>query len=457
VVAISRRFLLREWMHNNRSRSADRRVPLADGLHHRGVGRATARHRLAGRPHLAAALGGHSSAAGVDMRRHQCTPRENLAARAAEMGFEFVRIDDEIYWDERAYYSFSLKQIERDLEDPTAELAAMCLEFVARAVADDEILTRLAIPEHAWPLIAESWKRKDQTLYGRFDFAYDGKGPAKLLEYNADTPTSLFEASVFQWHWLEDMLADGKVPRGADQFNSLHEALIERLRLLTKAYWLTPRLHLACVKDSIEDRGLIAYLDDCAQQAGMKTNSIAITDIGSTASGAFVDLSNESINLLFKLYPWEWMFAEPFSQKKGMTTTRFIEPPWKAVLSNKGILPYLWQMAPEHPNLLPAYFDDDPEKEKLNRRYAKKPLYSREGSNIVLLDGKDVIDTSLSGPYGHEGYVLQALATLPNFDGNYPVIGSWVIGEGAHGIGIREDTSPITKDTSRFIPHIILN
>jgi glutathionylspermidine synthase len=36
-------------------------------------------------------------------------------------------------------------------------------------------------------------------LYGRFDLAYRGDGPPKLLEYNADTPTALFEAAVVQW------------------------------------------------------------------------------------------------------------------------------------------------------------------------------------------------------------------------------------------------------------------
>jgi glutathionylspermidine synthase len=33
------------------------------------------------------------------------------------------------------------------------------------------------------------------------------------------------------------------------------------------------------------------------------------------------------------------------------------------------------------------------------------------------------------------------------------VVGSWIIGDEAAGIGIREDESPITKNTSRFLPH----
>jgi glutathionylspermidine synthase len=138
-----------------------------------------------------------------------------------------------------------------------------------------------------------------------------------------------------------------------------------------------------------------------------------------------------------------------------MNVTRFIEPAWKAILSNKGILPLLWAMAPGHPNLLPAFFEDDPKRSDLGRRYALKPLHSREGSNITLVDEATVLDAS-DGPYGRAPRVLQALANLPDFNGNHPVVGSWIVGEKAHGIGIREDTTLITRDTSRFMPHAIV-
>jgi glutathionylspermidine synthase len=105
--------------------------------------------------------------------------------------------------------------------------------------------------------------------------------------------------------------------------------------------------------------------------------------------------------------------------------------------------------------LLPAYFEDDPAREKLEGRYARKPLYSREGSNIVLVDGGRVLDRD-DGPYGKDGFIWQALAELPACDGNFPVVGSWIIGEEACGMGIREDSSPITKNSSRFVPHAIV-
>jgi glutathionylspermidine synthase len=390
------------------------------------------------------------------MQRIQVQPRANLQQRAADVGFDFRLPDGTVYWDERAYYRFSLDQVERQLEEPTVELAALCLELVARVVTDEKLLRRLQVPEPAWDLIQRSWTRGDQSLYGRFDLAYDGIKPAQLLEYNADTPTSLFEAAVFQWMWLEDMIAQHQLPAGTDQFNSLHEALIARFTHIHGDGVLTRPLHLACMMSSREDRDLIAYLVDCAGQAGFTCTVLSMEDIGTRDNGPFLDLANTPIKLLFKLYPWEWLLAEPFAQASAMATTRFLEPPWKSILSNKGILPLLWEMAPGHPNLLPAYFEDDPQHQQLGNRFARKPLYSREGSNIVLVDGDAALDRA-GGPYGYGAFVRQALADVPMFDGNYPVIGSWLIGDKACGIGIREDTSRITRNTSRFVPHIIHN
>src|SRR5829696_645979 len=137
------------------------------------------------------------------MQRIVCPERDDWHATAASSGFHFHTIDGERYWDERAYYAFTLEQIERDIEAPSAELDHMCGELVARAVDDPRMLKALRIPERFWTFIAASWKRGDKSLYGRFDLSYNGEGSAKLLEYNADTPTSVFETAVFQWLWLE--------------------------------------------------------------------------------------------------------------------------------------------------------------------------------------------------------------------------------------------------------------
>jgi glutathionylspermidine synthase len=385
------------------------------------------------------------------MQRITCPERDDWRTTAERSGFDFHTIDGERYWDERAYYAFSLGEIEHEIEAPTAEIDAMCLELVGKAIDDEKYLRRLKIPEAFWPLISESWRKDEPSLYGRIDLSFDGKNPAKLLEYNADTPTSIFEAAVFQWNWLEQAIERNIIPRRADQFNSIHERLIEAWEKFDGA----KHLHLAGMTESIEDSGTLAYLEDTAAQAGLSTTLIDIEDIGLAEDGRFVDLDDRTIEFIFKLYPWEWMFRDEFGAQLAKAPTRWIEPPWKAILSNKGILPLLWEMFPNHPNLLPAYFEDDPEAARLGASFVRKPLFSREGANVVMVSAGSTL-AAQEGPYGAEGYIRQAFAPLPNFSGQYPVLGSWLVDHTPCGLSIREDENPITGNTSRFLPHAIL-
>jgi len=391
------------------------------------------------------------AASGRHMQRLACPERDDWRTTADETGFDFHTIDGERYWDERACYAFTLEEIERQIEAPSGEIDAMCLELVACAIDDEDYLRRLRIPEAFWPLISESWHRDEASLYGRLDLRFDGRGPAKLLEYNADTPTSIFEAAVFQWTWLEQAIERRIIPGHADQFNSIHERLMDAWKKLGTGR----HLHLAGTTENSEDAGTLAYLEDTARQAGLETTLIDIEDIGWRDDGSFVDLGDRRIELAFKLYPWEWMFHDAFGARLAKAPTRWIEPPWKAILSNKGILPLLWEMFPDHPNLLPAFFEDDPNAAGLGASFVRKPLYSREGANVALVsEGVTVVEQD--GPYGAEGFIRQAFAPLPNFSGQYPVLGSWLIDHTPCGLSIREDENPITGNTSRFLPHAIL-
>ena len=390
------------------------------------------------------------------MKRVTAIPRAGWRQTAESLGFHFHTIDGEAYWDETAYYQFSLRQIEEDIERPTEELHQMCLELVARAVNSEQLLTQLLIPEQYWDLVRNSWQSKDQHLYGRMDFAYDGHSPARLYEYNADTPTSLYESAFFQWLWLEQMISQGKLPVAADQFNLIQEMLIESLVLLKKRHLKDQPLYLASCRDSEEDFGTVEYFRDCASQAGIDARFIYMDDIGVGDNGQFTDLGDQSIPALFKLYPWEFMFEEQFGTALASAETLFVEPAWKSILSNKAMLPLLWQEHKGHPNLLPSYFENDKNSGELGSSYVRKPVFSREGANISVFQNGRKTD-SVDGPYNDSGYILQAYHPVPVFRGNHTLVGSWVVGDRSAGIGIREDRSVITKDSSRFLPHIILD
>lgn len=286
------------------------------------------------------------------MKKVACEERPGWRSYAESVGFEFHTFDGEPYWDETAYYQFNLRQIEQDLEEPTEELHQMALGLVDDVIRDEEKLKQLAIPEKFWDFVADSWRNKAPSLYGRLDLVYDGTGPAKLLELNYDTPTSLFETGFFQWVWLEDQIMRGKVPQGADQFNSLQDQLEAAFANLP----LTNPLYFASVANSIEDKGTVMYLMDIAKQAGVDSRFIELEQLGET-SGQLVDLEGYAIGGLFKLYPWEFMLQEDFASVILSSQTQWLEPGWKMLLSNKGILPLLWQKYKGHPNLLESHFE----------------------------------------------------------------------------------------------------
>lgn len=360
------------------------------------------------------------------MKRVSTTERPHWRSYAEEVGFLFHTFDGEPYWDESAYYQFSLAQIENDIETPTEELHHMVMDMVGDITRSEEMLTLLDIPEDFWSYIWNSWNNGEPHLYGRMDFAYAGNGPAKLLELNYDTPTSLFETGFFQWVWLEDQIKAGVLPAHADQFNSLQDKIEEAFAHLQ----LPQPFYFASVRDSAEDRGTVAYLMDLATQAGVDSRYITLEDLGELA-GQLVDGDNNAIAGLFKLYPWEFMVREEFAPVIRSSKTQFLEPAWKMLLSNKGILPLLWQRYANHPNLLPAFFET-PKSEPMAAGWVRKPLFSREGANIDLLthEGEAV---SAAGPYGDGRYIRQALQPLPKFrdelrgQDTYTLLGSWVV------------------------------
>lgn len=371
---------------------------------------------------------------------------------ARDMGFAFAHTGGERYWDERAWYRFTLEEVERGVEAPSAELHAMCLDLVDEVVRSEPLMERLAIPLAMRDVVARSWAARAPSLYGRFDLSFDGTGPAKMLEYNADTPTSIFETALFQWRWLEDMITAGRLPSETDQYNRLHEALVERFAAL-----FTPGslLHFSSVADHLEDRQTVRYLEDVARQAGLDPEFVAIDKIGVDAERCFVDEAGVLIAALFKLYPWEDLLREPYSADLPKSGTIFLEPAWKAVLSNKGILPLLWERHRGHPNLLPAAFADTPDTAAIGDRYVRKPLFSREGWDIQLADGAHR-EAGPEGGYGEEGWIVQELAPLPVFEGAHAVIGSWIVGDEPVAMSVREDDGPITRDLARFVPHAIM-
>jgi glutathionylspermidine synthase len=382
------------------------------------------------------------------MDRIGCIPRRDWKTKVESLGLLFHTTPDgtpegKPYWNEEAYYRFSAREIE-ELELTTNELHRICLDAV-QYVIDNNLFDKLKIPPQAVEPIKWAWEAEPPSIYGRFDLAYDGRTPPKLLEYNADTPTSLLEAAVIQWHWLEELY-----PK-SDQFNSIWEGFVEYWQWCKDNKFLKGDVVHFSHTQSIEDMMTVTLVRDAATHVGLPSKALHMSEIGwDSSKNCFVDLQNRPIKTIFKLYPWEWLLHDEFGNYTVQTyqDVQWIEPIWKMILSNKGILAILWEMYPGHPNLLPTYFDRSQDLTE----YVKKPLLSREGANVTVKRHGSLERTE--GEYGEEGYVYQQYVELPSFLGIRPVLGSWVIDGVARGMGIRETDTLVTDNFSRFVPHL---
>jgi glutathionylspermidine synthase len=363
-------------------------------------------------------------------------------------GLVWHTLNNQPYWNEGIYYSFTRSEIDR-IETATAELYELFIrvgDALVNERKDYDWMDRFGIPEYVQQAIRDTWNEEPPALnFGRFDFGFAPNGTPKLFEFNCDTPTSLLEASVIQWRWKEQVFPQH------DQFNSIHDKLVGKWRDLRTALDPNKPLYFSnVVEPTGEDTVTMAYMRDTAEKAGFTTLPIAIDDIGITAEGRFVDLEDYPIDQIFKLHPWEWMANEAYGRQAiaELPRTTWLEPIWKMLWSNKAILALLYTFDPSNEYLLPATIGST-----TSANYACKPFLSREGANVTIVKNGQTIGQT-GGDYGTEGHVYQDLFDLPEFDGKYPVIGSWVIDGEPAGMGIRED-GLVTGNTAQFVPHII--
>lgn len=373
------------------------------------------------------------------MERVFVAPRPGYREKIEALGFDFHGD----YWREEACYRLSSNEVEM-LETATAEAYRMYCDAVEYILNEQsEFMERiLQLPPEICERIRRSWDEDELSLYGRFDFLVDKSGVPRILEFNADTPTSLLEASVIQWQWKEDLFP------ASDQYNGIHEGLVQSWKDMFPA---GSEIHFAGALDDHEDTGTLQYLASTAMEAGFSTRVLDMNSLD-LRDGCFYDPSGERVKRCFKLYPWEWMVDE--SADGCLADVQWVEPVWKLLMSNKAILKVLFDLFPDSPYVLPCYLSR-PE----SGLFCKKPVYSREGHNVSVLEIRNweerVRLAETEGDYNKGAYVYQEYVEPTAYSGRYPVIGSWVVGGEPAGIGIRENRTEITGNLSEFVPHII--
>ncbi len=362
--------------------------------------------------------------------RVSITPRPNWQEKVEEIGFDWHTVDHVPYWDESAYWQFTSEEVDT-LEAATNEGYQMIIDAIGHVIESKQ-LPLFGYDDETIKLIEDSWEKSDDLphLYGRFDFAFDGVQP-KILEFNGDTPTSLFEASVVQWYWLQELFPD------SDQFNTIHEKLLAhmqtidfRRRAQVHGNEWDRQMHVTCVTPHTEDQGTVSYIEMVAEEAGVPVKFVPLTDIGVkeesydgvVQDSFFVDSEGKRISTIFKLVPWEWLLEDPFGDKLGEDVLAgridVIEPAWKMVAANKRLLVTLWELYPYHPLLLPTFTTAD---SFAGKSYVRKPVWGREGQNVTIYKNDGAIEHAEDGNYNDNLFVYQEKTDLLKADDNYAV------------------------------------
>ncbi|EQB3612345.1 glutathionylspermidine synthase family protein [Campylobacter upsaliensis] len=331
--------------------------------------------------------------------------------------------------------------------------------FIAAAqnVIDNDRFDELGIPFNLIDAIKMSWENEVHWhLYGRFDFAggLDGK-PIKLIEFNADTPTSLFESAILQWAMLKQNNLDEHL-----QFNSIYESLMDNFkRLITldesveefEEHYRGWKILFSSVAGNKEEELTTKLLAHIAKDAGFECDFSYVDEVEFGEEGIFKNGVN--YEYWFKLIPWEEIAIEEGELTMLLTQIMrnqkaiILNPAYTLLFQSKGILKILWELYPNHPLLLESSYEPLQGKD-----FVRKPMFGREGANISIVKDDVKLQENI-GPYGNNKMIYQQYYELNSNENEYYQAGVFFAYEGC-GLGFRKG-GLIIDNASKFVGHII--
>ncbi len=327
-------------------------------------------------------------------------------------------------------------------------------------IVENNLFHEIGIPFNLVDLIKESWESDIHWhLYSRFDLAggIDGQ-PIKLIEFNADTPTALFETAIIQWAMLKQNNLEE-----SHQFNSLYESLIENFqRLITldesveefeEKYdgW---KFLFTSIRDNIEEEQTVKLLQHIADEAGYETEFAYIDDIGFSDEEGII-YQDEIYELWFKLIPWEDIALEESDLAmilKNIVHNQkaiLFNPAYTLMFQSKAILKVLWDLYPHHPLLLETSYEP-----LVGKKQVQKPIFGREGGSVSILDTDGSTVASEEGDYDNHKMIYQAYTAFPtDSTGASYQAGLFYVYESC-SLGFRKG-GLILDNMSKFVGHIV--
>ncbi len=365
------------------------------------------------------------------MKLHRFSERSTWKDQVEQLGFNYHSKDGR-YWIDSLGLEIQIAEWEK-IKKASLEIHSMGLEIVERACKKGDF-SRWNLSEIESELVSNSWNRKDPSLYGRFDFTLDASGTPKLYEYNADTPTSLLEASKIQDHWCEQRNLKSscqlteKMPA---TFSQLKKLGCEKIALIGSLEFYEVLPNLNCLKF-------------WAESAGIETQIYDLKKLTYNNDSKQFTFENKIENWIYKLYAWE-ILSQSQSESIVNAQNHWLEPAWKILLSSKAFMAEAWRLYRGHPNLLPTYIEGM-ESSGLESGYARKPFYSREGANTSIHSNKGLVLQMMPGPYGKEGFIKQAYSPMIELEANHKfTLGAWMCGDQFAGVSARFTDEYITN------------
>ena len=366
--------------------------------------------------------------------------------------------------DNTSYVSDEIVVVSEDEANAYYEATNELYDMFAQAgqyVIDNDLFHDLNIPFNLVEIIKESWENDVHWhLYSRFDLAggIDGK-PIKLIEFNADTPTSLFETAIIQWAMLKANGLDE-----SSQFNNLYEALKDNFkRIITlesdiekfEEYYsnLGWKILFSSISSSHEDINTTKLLQHIASEAGFNTDFEFIENVQFNDEGIYKD--DEQFEFWFKLIPWENIAIE--ESELALILTQIIadkkaiifNPAYTLMFQSKGFMKILWDLHPNHPLLLETSFEP-----LVGKKQVEKRCFGREGANVKIIDSDGSIEEETNGEYeGHKAIYQEYVEFPKDSNGNYYQAGIFYAYE-ACGLGFRRG-GKILNNMSKFVGHIV--
>jgi len=326
-------------------------------------------------------------------------------------------------------------------------------------VIKNNLFHDMGIPFNLIEMIKDSWENDIHWhLYGRFDFAGGIDGlPIKLLEFNADTPTSLFESAIIQWAILKANNLEE-----SSQFNGIYEAISDNFkRLVTldesvdefEEKYEGWKFLFSSIRGNIEEENTVRLLQHMAASVGFVTEFAFVDEIEFSDDGIFFE--GEQYELWFKLIPWESIALE--ESDLAMMLSNIIKnqkaiifnPAYTLLFQSKAIMKILWDLYPNHPLLLETSFEP-----LVNIKQVKKPIFGREGGSVEIIDENGISISKNIGEYENFTMIYQEFATMAKDSNSTTYQAGVFYAYEACGLGFRGG-GDIIDNSSKFVGHIV--